>query len=61
MASERYGPTSKFEIVWLPDGSRLITYDDEVAASDVWEMKTEFEAAGGISIPVAYYHLYNHC
>ena len=45
MAVEQYGDT--YEIVWLPDGSRLVTTTAEPVADDEIGFAMEFAAVGG--------------
>jgi hypothetical protein len=50
MAVQQYGSTENYQVTWLPDGSILITTEDEMVSSETLEFAVEIET--GIQIDV---------
>ena len=52
MAIQQYGSTDNYQITWLPDGSILVTTEDEFVADETLEFAVEIEAEAEIQIDV---------
>jgi hypothetical protein len=50
MAQQQYGGTDNYQVTWLPDGSILITTEDEMVSSETLEFAVEIDTGFTIDV-----------